>query len=102
MLLYRSIPTAPLLSGSTLTLPPASTIPVPAPTPETGAPPNANVVDLPAASDQAGRWSGILIVDPIVKKTVVGIVISKFKVQFQHYINKVADSAPRPGSSSLV
>jgi len=81
---------------------PASTIPVPAPTPETGAPLNANVVDLPAASDQAGRWSGILIVDPIVKKTVVGIVISKFKVQFQQYINKVADSAPRPGSSSLV
>jgi len=57
-----------------------SDTPVPAPTPEVGAPKNANIVVVPSP-DEAGRWSGLLILDPIVKSTIVSIVISEFMAE---------------------
>lgn len=54
--------------------------PVPAPSQEVGVPKNANVVIVPAP-DQAGRWAGLLIVDPIVKSTIVDIVIERYNAE---------------------
>lgn len=59
--------------------------PVPAPTPEVGSPQNANIIFLPEP-DQAGRWSGLLILDPIVKATIVSIVVSKFRTERAVYM----------------
>jgi hypothetical protein len=61
---------------------------IPAPTREVGAPKNANIVVLPSP-DQAGRWSGLLILDPIVKATIVSIVISQFRVERGLYMATV-------------
>jgi len=65
-----------------------NTGPVPAPTPEVGAPNNANIIVVPAP-DQAGRWSGLLVLDPTVKAAVVSVVISQFKVQCASYMASV-------------
>jgi len=62
--------------------------PVPAPTPEVGAPNNANIIVVPAP-DQAGCWSGLLVLDPTVKAAVVSVVISQFKVQHASYMASV-------------
>ena len=68
--------------------------PVPAPTPEVGAPRNANIVIVPSP-DQAGGWAGLLILDPMVKRTVVSIVVSQFKAQRTSYISQVENAIPR-------
>jgi hypothetical protein len=52
-------------------------IPVPAPTLELNPPPNANVIVVPSP-DQAGRWAGLLIVNPIVRQTIVNIVVARY------------------------
>ena len=65
-----------------------------APTPEAGAPKNANIVILPSP-DQAGRWAALLILDPTVKKTVVSIVVSRFKDQLSSYIRLVESAIAR-------
>jgi hypothetical protein len=54
--------------------------PVPAPSQEVDTPKNANVVVVPSP-DQTGRWAGLLVLDPIVKSTIVSIVIERFKVE---------------------
>ena len=76
---------------------PTTTIPVPAPTPELGAPQNANMVVVPVP-DQEDRWSELLILDPIVKGTIVSIVNSKFDAQRKKYVNLVAGPPPGPDS----
>lgn len=73
-----SLPAAALDFEHASTSTPTSGTPVPAPTPEVGAPKNANVVVVPSP-DQAGRWSGLLIIDPIVKATIVSIVTAEFR-----------------------
>jgi len=65
-----------------------NTGPIPAPTPEVGAPNNANIIIVPAP-DQAGHWSGLLVLDPTVKAAVVSVVISQFKVQHASYMASV-------------
>jgi len=54
--------------------------PIPAPSQEVNLPANANVVVLPSP-DQAGRWAGFLIVDPIVRSTIVSIVVARYNVE---------------------
>ena len=56
--------------------------PVPAPTSEANPPTDADRITLPT---QSGRWLGLLIVDPIVKKTIVNIVVSKFLEERDSY-----------------
>ena len=80
---------------------PSSSTPVPAPTPEIGAPENANLflVPTPVANDaelpiltgdsEAGRWSGLLIIDPIIKKAIVAIVTSIFEAERESYISSI-------------
>ena len=65
--------------------------PVPAPTPEIGAPLNANTIILPADtwSRQAGRWMGVLINDPVVRLTVMSIVRDKFLARYGRYNDQV-------------
>jgi hypothetical protein len=61
------------------------------PTIEVGAPKNANLVIVPMGDeDQAGRWSGLLILDPIVKSTIVRLVVSQFRAERDDYIVDVA------------
>jgi hypothetical protein len=38
---------------------------------------NANLIVVPSP-DRAGRWSGLLILDPIVRATIVSIVIARY------------------------
>jgi len=54
--------------------------PVPAPSREVDLPANANVVVVPSP-DQAGRWAGLLIVDPVVRSTIVSIVVAQYKIE---------------------
>lgn len=61
---------------------------VPAPTCEIGTPKNANILIVPTP-DQSGRWSGLLIVDPIVKWTIVEIVISRFREEKKSYMEGI-------------
>jgi hypothetical protein len=63
--------------------------PVPAPTAELAAPNDANVIVLPV-SDQAGRWSGLLVLDPIVKTTIAGIVKARFEEIRSDYMIPIA------------
>ena len=58
--------------------PSTSSGPVPVPSPEAGAPSNANLL-LVHTPDKSGRWSGVLIIDPIVKSTIIEVVMSRFK-----------------------
>jgi hypothetical protein len=62
--------------------------PVPAPTPGVNsAPNNANIVVVPSPGpDRAGRWSGLLILDPIVKATIVSIVVARFRAERRLYV----------------
>lgn len=88
----RSVPSLPDHLGNSgdpapSFIPNTPTRPVPAPTREVGAPGNANLVIVPSP-DLAGRWSGLLILDPIVKAQVVAIVISKFQDQRALYITE--------------
>ena len=62
--------------------------PVPAPSPEVGAPSNANLLLVPTP-DKSGRWSGVLIIDPIVKSTIVEVVMSRFKEEKELYMNGI-------------
>jgi hypothetical protein len=65
----------------------------PAPTAEVSVPGNANILVLPTVlptSNQAGRWFGILILDPIVKSTIVTIVVEKFKTERENYVKDIA------------
>lgn len=64
-----------------------ASIPVPAPRGEGGAPSDANLIFVPTPGLEAkeGRWSGLLITDPIVKKAIVDIVISQFEVSKEEY-----------------
>ena len=50
---------------------------VPAPSPEVNLPTNANVIVIPSP-DRAGRWAGLLILDPIVRSTIVSIVVARY------------------------
>src|SRR6202789_3690961 len=69
--------------------------PVPAPTPEVCQPGNANLLFIPNPipnpnpdqADLAGRWLGFLIVDPIVKATIVSIVMEQFKTKRDLYFS---------------
>jgi hypothetical protein len=54
--------------------------PIPAPSEEVDLPPNANVIVVPSP-DQAGRWAGLLIVDPIVRSTIVSLVVARYKIE---------------------
>ena len=72
--------------------PPIPRTPVPAPSPEVGGPSNANIVVLPSP-DQAGRWAGLLVIDPIVKATIVSLVISQFHTERDSYIAAVNEAA---------
>jgi hypothetical protein len=56
----------------------------PAPTSDVNPPSDADIVSLPT---RAGRWLGLLIVDPIIKQTIVGIVIGKFKDSRKAYMD---------------
>ena len=58
--------------------------PIPAPSQEVDAPKNANIIIVPQP-DEAGRWAGLLIVDPIVRSTIVSIVIDCFKAEHELY-----------------
>ena len=51
----------------------SSSTAVPAPTPENGVPNNANMIFLPTP-DQVGRWSGLLLIDPVVKSSIISVV----------------------------
>jgi hypothetical protein len=85
-------------------IPPPSTssgsTPLPRPTPEVGAPNNANIIFVPRPNNDAsslfppisaeeGRWSGLLIVDPIIKQTIVTVITAKFKSLQRTYIDEV-------------
>jgi hypothetical protein len=50
---------------------------VPAPSREANLPTNANLIVVPTP-DRAGRWSGLLILDPMVRATIVSIVIARY------------------------
>ena len=67
-----------------------SSMPVPAPTPEFGAPKNANLIILPSPEDRAGHWFGLLILDPIVKATMVSIIKDRFEAQRNLYMSGMA------------
>jgi hypothetical protein len=80
---------SPSPSPSTLSGPGPSSGPsfgVPAPTPEVDPPKDADLVFLPSPSED-GRWSGLLIVDPILKRAVVSVVVSRFRELRVRYIN---------------
>jgi hypothetical protein len=82
--------------------PSTSSEPVPYPSPDVGAPSNANVIFVPSPADDTtgrfpsitaaddGRWSGLLIVDPIVKQAIVNVVISEFKTLRKSYMDKLS------------
>lgn len=81
-------------------LPFTSSTPVPSPTPEVGAPNNANIIFVPRPADDAsgkfapipaedGRWSGLLIIDPIVKQAIVNVVTSQFTLLRTTYFDKL-------------
>ena len=56
--------------------PSTNSTPVPAPIAGPSPPRNANVITLPTSP---GRWSNLLIIDPIIKQEIVAVVISVFK-----------------------
>ena len=58
--------------------------PVPAPSREVNLPANANIVVIPSP-DQAGHWAGFLIVDPIVRSTIVSIVVAWYNIECPLY-----------------
>ena len=61
-------------------------------TAEVGVPWNANMVILPAdlpTDNQSGRWFRILILDPIVKSTIISIVINRFMSEHENNIREV-------------
>ena len=65
----------------------------PAPTAEVNVLGNANILVLPTilpTSNQAGHWFNILILDPIVKSTIVTIVVNKFKAERENYVKDIA------------
>jgi hypothetical protein len=61
---------------------------VPAPSREVGGEPqNANLISLPCPdAHQSGRWSGLLVLDPLVRETIVCVVIEQFKPLRTHYL----------------
>jgi hypothetical protein len=60
---------------------------VPAPSPEVDEPQNANLIYVPCPdSDKSGRWSGLLVLDPLVMETIVCVVIEQFKPLRTHYL----------------
>ena len=76
------------LPRSTLDPAASTSTPVPAPTPEVGPPKNANYVVLPDCR-KAGRWYNLLILDPIVKTTIVSIVINEFEKRREVYMREL-------------
>jgi hypothetical protein len=65
----------------------------PAPTPEVEAPQNANLIAIPCPegpSDQAGCWSGLLVLDPLVRGTIVNIVVNQFRSARTYYFLKLS------------
>ena len=63
---------------------------VPAPSPEVDLPRNANLIVLPSPeAHQSGRWSGLLVLDPLVRETIVCIVIDQFKPKRSNYLQVV-------------
>jgi hypothetical protein len=83
-------------------LPPStSSGPLPHPTIEVGAPHNANLMIVPRPTHDTsgiftpfpadnGRWSGLLIIDPIVKQEIVKVVSTKFKSLRTTYIERLS------------
>ena len=53
---------------------------VPAPSQEVNLPTNANIIAVPSPGPpgRAGRWYGLLILDPIVRATIVSIVMARY------------------------
>jgi hypothetical protein len=83
--------------------PPPSTSsgPLPHPTIEVGAPNNANLMIVPRPTHDTsgiftpfpadnGRWSGLLIIDPIVKQEIVKVVSTKFQSLRTTYIERLS------------
>ena len=62
--------------------------PVPVPSPEVGASSNANLLLMPTL-DKSGHWSGVLSIDPIVKSTIVEVVMSQFMEEKELYMNGI-------------
>jgi hypothetical protein len=50
---------------------------IPAPSQEVNLPMNTNLIIVPSP-DWAGCWAGLLIIDPIVRSTIVSIVIAQY------------------------
>jgi hypothetical protein len=78
---------------------------IPAPSVKASVPRNANFIIVPDQLlhndnlgeetetrnlNEAGRWCHLLIVDPLVKLTIVGIVISKFREERAYYMRKAS------------
>jgi hypothetical protein len=78
-------------------------LPIPAPSVKASVPRNANLIIVPDQLlhnnnlgeetetrnlNEAARWCHLLIVDPLVKLTIVGIVISKFREERAYYMRK--------------
>ena len=61
---------------------------IPAPTPENGALGNANMLFLPTP-DQAGRWSDLLIIAPIIKLSIVSVVCKWFLDEREHLVANI-------------
>ena len=60
---------------------------VPAPSREVDLPRDANLISLPCPdAHQSGRWSGLLVLDPLVRETIVCIVIEHFKPLRTQYL----------------
>jgi hypothetical protein len=78
----RSLPRCPFDPSVT------SSTPVPAPTPQVRPPRNANVIVLPDGR-KAGRWCGLLVIDPTVKATIVSIVMAEFDKQREFYMRQL-------------
>jgi hypothetical protein len=63
---------------------PDSNTPVPAPCHKSGPPLDANIIVMPL-SEQAGRWVGLLIIDPMVRVAMVDIVVARYKIERPMY-----------------
>ena len=70
-------------------IPSTPSTPIPAPQGEDVAPVDGNTIIFPTPGKE-GRWSSLLIIDPIVKKTIVTIVISGFKSIREAYLENLA------------
>ena len=68
---------------------------IPAPSPETSPPRNANRLVLPISQDAtdqsaAGHWAGLLVLDPIVKSTIVKIIMTHFVTERKSFLDEAS------------